>query len=149
MRAGFGPVCGRVEIVVGFPGVFGGRGGNELSYWSDSLHICLPHVQSRPSWPRFAAMNRLILLSFSARLPPGGSLKIVRNSSSSISLKLPMVDGGKEKRIFCGSKRIGKITGHCSHVQNFGRPNEVKTETMLYAERFEIDDWEDLTKFLK
>ena len=122
MRAGFGPVCGRVEMVVGFPGVFGGRGGNELSSWSDSLHVWLPHVQSRPSWPGFAAMNRLILLSFSARLPPGGSLKIVRNSSSSISLKFPMVDGGKEKRIFCVSKTYWEITGHYSHVRNFGRP---------------------------
>lgn len=106
-HAGFGPVCGRVEMVVGLPRVFGGRGGNELSSWSDSPHVCLPHVQSRPSWPRFAAMNLLILLSFSARLPPGGSLKIVRNSSSSTSLKLPMADGGAEKGvrglIFCES----------------------------------------------
>lgn len=115
MRVGFGLVCGRVEMVVGFPGVFGDRGGNELSYWSDSLHVCLPHVQSWPSWPRFAAMNRLILLSFSAQLPLDGSLKIVRNSSSSISLKLPMVDEGEKKRIFCGENHWAVMSVKNTH----------------------------------
>ena len=50
-------------------------------------------------------------------------------------------------------KRIGKSPGTTVMFETLGGHtfyiNEVKTETMLYAERFEIDDWEDLTKFLK